>query len=289
MEYTAKQYGAQRFGAQYPAIYQFFSAVADTGFNEHFHWGRMEWMLQHTMLDTKALDKIVLFQDETGAAAGLVTYDTVYDDRTYLLHANNDPTLLQRMIDYAIAHYSDGKTSVIKVNTKDSALQKALSARGFTKGNKSGNILTLDLQQALPYQISTEFSITPPDFVRDDWKYQLMLHRGFDHTGVPEKWDSEFSKPSPNMNPALQVFALQAEEYCAHCGIWYTTGDTAYIEPVVTIPAYRKQGLAKAVVYEACRRAKALGAKRALVLSDQEFYYRIGFMDSSAFYDWEQV
>ena len=35
------------------------------------------------------------------------------------------------------------------------------------------------------------------------------------------------------------------------------------------------QGLAKAVIYEACARAKALGAKRAIVVSEQEFYFEL--------------
>lgn len=66
----------------------------------------------------------------------------------------------------------------------------------------------------------------------------------------------------------------------------YTTGDTAYVEPVATVPEHRKRGLAKTVVYEACSRAHALGAKRAIVLSDQAFYFRIGFTLSSEVYDW---
>ena len=77
------------------------------------------------------------------------------------------------------------------------------------------------------------------------------------------------------------MFAINSGEYCAHCGIWYTQGDTAYIESVVTIPQCRKIGLAKAVVYEALARVKELGAKRAIVLSNQEFYYKIGFEKSS--------
>lgn len=81
---------------------------------------------------------------------------------------------------------------------------------------------------------------------------------------------------------------VQSGEYCAHCGLWYTEGDTAYVEPVVTVPQHRGQGLAKAVVYEACNRARKLGAKRATVLSDQAFYYRIGFECSSEVYCWEK-
>lgn len=68
--------------------------------------------------------------------------------------------------------------------------------------------------------------------------------------------------------------------------LWYSTGDAAYVEPVATVPEHRRQGLAKAVIYEACARAKALGAKRAIVVSEQEFYFRIGFTLSSEVYAW---
>lgn len=38
--------------------------------------------------------------------------------------------------------------------------------------------------------------------------------------------------------------------------------------------------------YEALNRAGKLGAKRAIVLSGQEFYYSLGFQDSSEFALW---
>lgn len=125
------------------------------------------------------------------------------------------------------------------------------------------------------------------EFAADPWQYQLVIHRGFDNDGTPEKWDAELLKRIPHANDALKTFAITNREYCAHCGLWYTAGDTAYVEPVATVPEHRKRGLAKAVVYEACSRAHALGAKRAIVLSDQAFYFRIGFPLSSEVYDWE--
>ena len=113
--------------------------------------------------------------------------------------------------------------------------------------------------------------MSPREFAADPWQYQLVIHRGFDNDGTPEKWDAELLKRIPHANDALKTFAIANREYCAHCGLWYTTGDTAYVEPVATVPEHRKRGLAKAVVYEACSRAHALGAKRAIVLSAKHF------------------
>ncbi len=41
----------ERFNEQYNDIYHFLLKVADNGYNEHFHWGRFEWMMNHSLLD----------------------------------------------------------------------------------------------------------------------------------------------------------------------------------------------------------------------------------------------
>ena len=53
--------------------------------------------------------------------------------------------------------------------------------------------------------------------------------------------------------------------------------DYAYVEPVCTIPSCRGKGIAAALLSEAFSRAKALGAKKAYVISDLPFYEKLGF------------
>ena len=79
---------------------------------------------------------------------------------------------------------------------------------------------------------------------------------------------------------------LPAESGRKEIKMRYKNRERLYVEPVLTVHEHRRQGLAKAVIYEACARAKALGAKRAIVVSEQEFYFRIGFTLSSEAYDW---
>lgn len=75
------------------------------------------------------------------------------------------------------------------------------------------------------------------------------LRNSLAYVAISEKWDDEVLARGVNINPEL-----------------------------------RSKGLAKAVIYEACKRAKKMGAKRAIVISDMEFYYRIGFKCSSEVY-----
>ena len=288
MSFSIERYkDFQRFNEQYEEIYQFLLAVADNRYNEHFHWGRFEWMMMHTMLDVDKLNRVAIFRDENDKITGLVTYDTEFEDSTYLIHLRNDIDLLKLMVDFALLNYENNGKIVIKVNSNDNILCDVLSKYQFIKKNKKHTVLQIGLSRDLTYQIPPNYKMSPKNFVCDDWKYQMVIHKGFNHEGIPEKWNDDFFKPTPNYNRAFSVFAMNIDEYCAHCGIWYTKGETAYIEPVVTIPECRNIGLAKAVVYEAMNRAKELGAKRAIVLSGKEFYYRIGFEISSEVYCWE--
>lgn len=281
--YTIETYkNNMRFNEQYEEIHRFLLKTADKGYNEHFHWARFEWMMDHSLLDECKLTTITLFRNDANEIVGMTTYDTVYDDRTYLLHSNEDIDLLKMMVEYVIKN--DAK-SYIKINSTDIVLKRILEEYSFVP-TINESVLEFNLKKSIEYSLPSGYMISPIGFNIDNWHYQLVIHKGFDHEGIPEKWDDELFNPSPYSNDTLKVFAMNHEEYCAHCGIWYTHGETAYIEPVVTIPQYRKIGLAKAVVYEALARVKDLGAKRAIVLSDQEFYYKIGFEKSSSLCSW---
>ncbi len=289
MNYTTERYkGSKRFNGQYSEIYRFLLKAADSAFNEHFHWGRLEWMMVHPLLETDKLDKITMFKNEYNETVGLVCFDTLFSDGPYLIHSDNDIELLELMLRQACTDYGiEGKSATVKIDSSDGAMSSLLIKENFIKKWREEGVLEISLDRDFSYALPTGYYLSPKDFICDNYKYQLVIHKGFDHSGEPERWNDELFKPTPNLNRELKVFALSSGEYCAHCGVWYTEGDTAYIEPVVTIPQCRGLGLAKAVVYEALSRARKLGAKRAIVLSSMDFYYSLGFYSSSEFYLWE--
>ena len=121
MGYRIERYkNCERFNKQYQSIYQFLLEAEQLDYNEHFHWGRFEWMDAHSYLDEDKLTSIVMFKDENGTIVGLITYDTSYDDRVYLIHTSSERLLLDHMIDTVLK--SEGRRAVIKANIKDTAL-----------------------------------------------------------------------------------------------------------------------------------------------------------------------
>lgn len=67
-------------------------------------------------------------------------------------------------------------------------------------------------------------------------------------------------------------------EIASFTTVWYDeVNSIGILEPVGTIPKYRRLGLGKAVIYEGINRIKRLGAKKIHVGSNQNFYKAIGF------------
>lgn len=44
------------------------------------------------------------------------------------------------------------------------------------------------------------------------WKYQLVIHKGFNNEGIPEKRHDDFLKPLLNCNNKLKVFAINSNK-----------------------------------------------------------------------------
>lgn len=284
--YTIENYrGNVRFESLYGEIRGFLRTAADSGINEHFHWGRFEWMMAHPMLDADMLRKNAVFRDAGGCIVGAALFDTSYDDRWYLPHTTDDEELLHCMIGYVTE--MDSESVVIKANLCDRALCSLLVGLGMKK-QYSEKVLQMDLSGDLSYRIPSGFRVSSPDEEINRRQWRMVIHRGFDNDGEPAVTSGDAAEAEKHLeNPEyIKVFAVDHGEYVAHCGVWYDGGAAAYIEPVATVPEHRGKGLGKAVVYEAVSRARALGAKRAVVLSDQEFYFHIGMTVSSEIGTW---
>jgi predicted N-acetyltransferase YhbS len=113
-------------------------------------------------------------------------------------------------------------------------------------------------------------------------KYFDAIWKGFENKRERTEADSVkmregFDRPYLDLDLRILVVAPNGD-YAAHCGMWCIPGsEYAYVEPVFTLPEYRKLGLGKAAVLEGVNRCGKLGAKHAYVLSSQQFYYNIGF------------
>lgn len=193
--------------------------------------------------------------------------------------------LKEEMLHYASrALQKDGKFRAL-IPDADAEFQIIAARSGFFATQDCEPVSLLPLDVPLPTASLPEgFSLVSLADEYDLKRYNRVLHRGFDHEGdAPETEGAladramELSGPFADLTLKIAVKAPNGE-FVSYCGMWHLAGAVdALVEPVATDPAYRRMGLGRAAVLEACRRCAIRGARAAFVGSSQQFYYNIGF------------
>jgi GNAT superfamily N-acetyltransferase len=263
-------------------------------YTPYFLWGAWEWVVTHGGRDQKNLDKIGLWE-ENGKLVAIATYECLLGD-VLLITDENYAHLKTELIAYAKSNLHDNGKLKILLPDDDNEMQRTAIGKGFRPiCNGRWHYAALDINALQSYSLPEGFSFIS---MADNWnwqQYNRVMWRGFDHEGRANHDDEEISVrkqmlSSPMIIPELVVTVVAPDgNYVSHCGMWYRPGDSyCYVEPVVTDPEYRKMGLGKAAVLEAIRRCGTLGAKQAVVGSNQQFYYNIGFYPIHTETWWEQ-
>ncbi len=77
--------------------------------------------------------------------------------------------------------------------------------------------------------------------------------------------------------PLMTIAVAPDGEYTCAFGMWFDEqNEYAYLEPLATVPKYRRMGLATVALTEAIRKTKAKGVKYCFG-GGGEFYSSIGF------------
>ncbi len=260
---------------------------ADSKTHINWNWARWEWMYFHPEFDRASEDKIGLWYDDD-MLVGAAIYDHYFGEAFFAVKAGYEQ-LETAVLDYMTEVFSDENGLGVAVNDEDERTAALLLKYGFTKHEQTENILELSLD-------GLDITTAPCDGVEfvnidvkaDLYKHHELLWKGFDHEGEAPVDEETMNRQrtmlsAPNMNEKLHVAAMNKDgEYVAYCGAWYDKAtDYVYIEPVCTVPQYRGRGIAKAVLFEALKRSYDLGARKAYVISEMDFYKRLGFKQHS--------
>ena len=242
-------------------------------------------MYAHPYCDREKLHTIGLWLDED-AVVGAAIYD-LFHGEAFCGALEVYEYLLPEILEYAYGNLKDENGLDIAVRDDDISTQEQLARMGYHKAEQTEPILCRDLNEPLNYELPARFAIREIRFPEDNLAYQTAVWKGFGHEGDQAELEKmlENNVLPPNRRSELCLAVVEkGGEFAAHCTCWYDERtDYAYVEPVCTIPKYRAMSLGKAVVLEALRRCKALGARQAFVISDQEFYKKLGFAHHSKY------
>lgn len=242
-------------------------------------WARWVWQInQHVEIQSH-----FGIAEDNEKVVGIALYDHGLGDAYFC--ADPDYAYIKpQLIDFAIENLSlDGK---IRITLPDGDLgyQQAAIQKGLTPTSERLSTARIDINN-ITYDLPKGYTVMGCDDINFDAdKYYEAIWRGFDNKGERSASQLEsakkregFDKPYLDLSIRIMIVAPNGD-YAAHCGMWcIPNSGYAYVEPVFTLPQYRKMGLSKAAVLEGVARCGKLGAKQAYVLSSQQFYYNIGF------------
>lgn len=193
------------------------------------------------------------------------------------------------MLTYAEQELTKDDMTKIIISDIDFKVQSLAASQGYiaTWDKESDAIFYVD-ETDTSYALSEGFHMTSMKESYNLYQYKRVLWNGFDHEQNGEgefkllkedekSAEEEMLRPHVDLNLKLAVVAPNGN-FVSYCGMWYDAqSDFAVVEPVATDPDYRNMGLGKAVVLEGIKRVEAMGMKKILVGSSQQFYYSIGF------------
>lgn len=250
--------------------------------SNHFNWNwaRFEWMHDHPLTKKESLGYMGLWFDDDHLIGAAVL--DMYFGEAFVGVLSEYKYLYPEILKYAFDNLKDDQG--LGVTFEDSNIEEIKEAlkQEFYKEEADEELCEIGLEKEFPIQLPNGFSIGEYDPYENQEESEWLFWQGFDHGDDKEEFLKNFEKSTSkraHFNKFLCIVVRNQEgEPVASASTWYDERvDYAYLEPVCVIPAYRKMGIGKAAVYLAINHARALGAKRAIVTSDQPFYKHIGF------------
>lgn len=270
----------------YEAVCDFLIALnREDGSHINWNWARFEWMAGHPDFDRGAEGAIGLWRDGK-RVVGAAIYD-MYFGEAFCGALPGYEELFPEILAYAWRELRDENGLGVALCDGNAREIAAARAMGFVPTEQGETVMERRLEGPFRTGLPAGFSFSEIDPGKEGIReLQWLFWQGFDHGDDRAAFEEDYRKtmqaglrPRPHFDPRLSIAAAAPDgELAAYCCLWYDARtDYAYVEPVCTAPACRGRGIGRAVVSGALRRAAALGAKRACVISDLPFYERLGF------------
>ena len=268
----------------YQAVCDFLIALNSCDIRHiNWNWARFEWMYEHPEFDKSAVNSIGLWLDDD-RVVGAAIYD-MYFGEGFCGVLQGYESLYPDVLDYAYNKLRDDAGFSFAICDGDEQLIRAAEIAGFEPEEQSETMMKISLDGRLNAELPDGLIFAELDPVKRLYEFQWLLWQGFDHGTDKAEFEREngvmpeITRFRMHFDPRLSITAVDGQgEMKAYCCLWYSDlTDYAYVEPVCTVPDCRGKGVARAVIYEALNRAHALGAKAAYVISDMEFYSKLGF------------
>ena len=257
------------------------------------HWACQAWAYAHGLpwFDFVRHYKIGLWED-SGEIIAVCTYEA-RPGEAFVFTASGYEYMKPELLEYAENNLyaldeSMNKKLRVSTSTVEPEFTQLLISKGYTFAWEY-DVTVYDYNKGMPSSdCPTGFKVITFDEENEYQKAANAVWKGFDKKGDNDLDGYMLGHSIPHFRKDL-LFIAKADngDYCSYGLVWLDEINSyAFLEPMSTVPQYRKKGLAKALLYEAINKTAKMGAKYMYGGGD-DFYKKIGFEKQYAvqFYD----
>lgn len=253
-----------------------------------------EYAHTHPYFNHKMTHHFGIWEDD-GKIVAIVCYETDLGE-CLLFAAERYEYLYEEMLKYAeeeLSIHSDGKRKLrIWITEKQKVLFNMLVLGNYSMINKEPITVYKYDKGFQDYNLPEGYSVLSLEDENDIKKIHHCLWKGFDHGDQPDDdVDSRlFMQSGPHFRKDLStIIKAPSGEYACFAGMWLDEKNHyAYLEPLATVPEYRRLGLASIALTEAMKKTVSFGATYCFGGSHQ-FYSAMGFETIGYREAWEKT
>lgn len=251
----------------------------------------LEYALSSTWMDTSYTHRWRMWKDGEKIAAFVFHEDPISD--IYISLRPGYEELADELAVYASSDMpkQNGKNRLVLFEGQAAVMEAAKRAGYVQTGGYNEQVFAFS--KPLDYPLPEGFRFVEPGEL-DPAKIAECCWKGFDHEETEGPWDRNYESAlrliaAPHATPSYAVaIENERQEYVCFAGMWWTPENhLAYMEPLCTVPRYRRRGLASAALSELYRRMELLGATH-MTGGGSPFYGRIGFEPCIGWTFWER-
>jgi ribosomal protein S18 acetylase RimI-like enzyme len=259
---------AYQHPSDFERLADFLSSIrTDVQHTHILHPGDLSWQVFHMLSDYQPADLIQIWEDVHGAILGFVLLFPAYGGfQVQLLPEQRGTALEAEVLQWAEQHLSPILRRSTLTNDHDATRLALLHQHGYRSNGK-----WLYLERSLTTSLPP--TRTPPGFVvrsvrgsEESIARANVLAAAFEALPDPERYQRFMQ--APGYRAVLDVVAVAPEQQFAAFAMCWVDQDNhvGQFEPVGTAPAFRRQGVAQAVLAEGIRRMQGCGAERVIVI-----------------------
>jgi mycothiol synthase len=246
-------------------------ARQDVGNSHYLHVGDLTWQLFHMLADAAPPGDIIqLWETGGGEILGFVLLYPPSGFFDLQLHPDHRGSPLEaEMLAWAEARLASGGPSATLVAARDIVRAGLLRSRGYQPSG-TWHYLEASLQEPVPSPaLPSGWVVRSVAGTEEAAQRAAVLAAAFGAPTRPERYHGLMQAEGYEIE--LDVVAVaESGQFAAFALGWIDpVARVGQFEPVGTHPAFRKQGLARAVLVEGMQRMERRGAERVVVIVEE--------------------